>query len=174
MVTQDNNKKWYSGHIASWWGTKYRDLNYINEPFNDTLSVAKWKLLGFTQERFTGDMYDMRFTEPDWIEGFGVYFKDWQHLSWSLYKMQPGAVLPCHKDTYTRYLKIHNLKNSKNVWRAVVFLESWSSGHYFEIDGNGITGWSAGDYIAWNNDVEHLAANIGETDRYTLQLTGHK
>jgi hypothetical protein len=173
MVIQDHNK-WYTGHIASSWGNKHRDLEYINEPFNDQASLSKWKALGFTQTKFTGDMYDMRFDEPAWVDGFGAYFKSWHSLSWSVYRMGPGTVLPNHSDTYARYIKINNLKNSKNVWRAVIFLEPWQSGHYLEVDGNSITDWCAGDYVAWNNDVEHLAANMGETDRYTLQLTGFK
>lgn len=172
MATQENNK-WYTGHIASWWGLKHRSLDYINEPFNDQDSVDKWRALGFTQEQFTGEMYDMRFQEPEWIDGFGAYFK-WHCLSWSVYKMGPGIILPNHSDLYTKFLEINHLKDSSRVWRAVVFLENWNSGHYLEIDGNGITGWVAGDYVAWNDDVCHLAANMGETNRYTLQLTGVK
>ena len=173
MVTPDRSK-WYTGHIASWWDLRHRDLDYINEPFNDQASLDKWKKLGFVQSKFTGDMYDMRFDAPDWIDGFGAYFKDWKNIGWSVYRMGPETILPNHSDLYSRYKQVHGLSDSKNIWRAVVFLESWQSGHYIEIDGNGITGWSAGDYIAWNDDVKHLAANMGETNRYTLQLTGHK
>jgi hypothetical protein len=54
----------------------------------------------------------------------------------------------------------------------VIFLEDWQSGHYFEIDGTPITAWSAGDVITWRYDVPHVAANVGMTDRYTLQITG--
>jgi hypothetical protein len=173
MVTQDNNK-WYRGHIASWWGLKHRDLDYINEPFNNPDDLAKWKSLGFTQTVFTGDMYDMRNPAPEWYDGFGAYFKDWKNIGWSFYSIRPGTVLPLHSDTYSRYKKVHNLLDSKKIWRAVIFLEKWQSGHYLEIEGNIITDWSAGDYVAWNDDVEHLAANMGTTNRYTLQLTGHK
>ena len=173
MVTQDRTK-WYQGHIASWWGLKHRDLDYINEPFNNPDDLAKWKTLGFTQTVFTGDMYDMRNSEPSFYQGFEAYFKDWQNIGWSFYRMRPGTILPKHSDLYTRYKRIHNLPDSTKIWRAVIFLEKWQSGHYLEISDNVITGWAAGDYVAWNNDVEHLAANMGVTDRYTLQLTGHK
>lgn len=173
MAIQESNK-WYRGHIASWWGLRHRDLNYINEPFNNPDDLAKWKQLGFTQSVFTGDMYDMRNTAPLWYTGFDAYFKSWQNISWSFYRMGPGVILPKHSDLYTRYKQIHNLSDSTTIWRAVVFLEDWQSGHYLEIDNVPINQWSAGNYIAWNNDVEHLAANMGETDRYTLQLTGHK
>jgi len=172
MVTPDTSK-WYRGHIASWWNFKHRELEYTNEPFNDSDSVAKWRSLGYTQERFTGDMYDMRFDQPDWYDGFEAYFKQWKNIGWSFYRMTPGVILPQHSDLYTRYKRVHGLSDSKTVWRAVIFLEDWQSGHYLELDATPITQWRAGDFVAWNDDVEHLAANMGTTDRYTLQLTGH-
>jgi len=87
--------------------------------------------------------------------------------------MRPGTILPLHSDTYARYKQIHQLTSTGKIWRAVIFLEDWQSGHYLEVDNIPVTKWQAGDYVAWNNDVEHLAANMGVTDRYTLQLTGH-
>ena len=172
MVTQDNNK-WYRGHIASWWGTCHRDLDYRNEPFNNPNDLVRWRELGFTQTVFTGDMYDMRNPQPEWYDGFEAYFKSWKNVSWSFYRMRPGTILPLHSDTYARYKQIHQLSSTGKIWRAVIFLEDWQSGHYLEIDNIPVTKWQAGDYVAWNNDVEHLAANMGVTDRYTLQLTGH-
>ena len=56
--------------------------------------------------------------------------------------------------------------------RIIVFLEDWQSGHYLEINGEPIIEWSAGDWVGWNYDTPHLAANIGMTDRYTMQITG--
>jgi hypothetical protein len=53
-----------------------------------------------------------------------------------------------------------------------VYLEDWASGHYGEMAGQPITGWRAGDWVSWHDDFPHLAANMGRTDRYTLQLTG--
>ena len=172
MVTQDNTK-WYRGHIASWWGLKHRDFDYHNEPFNNPDDLARWREMGFTQTVFTGDMYDMRNPEPEWYEGFEAYFKTWRNIGWSFYRMRPGTILPLHSDTYAKYKQIHQLTDTGKIWRAVIFLEDWQSGHYLEIDNTPINKWQAGNYVAWNNDVEHLAANMGTTDRYTLQLTGH-
>jgi hypothetical protein len=164
--------KWTDGWITSnWWGHSHQALPYTNEPFNDSVSLDQWRKLGYTQTRFTGDMYDMRKTEPDWIAPFRHHFP-WKHFSWSAYRMGPGTVLPNHADTYVRYREIHDIKDPSTIFRAVIFLENWQSGHYFEIDGNPETEWPAGQYIVWRNDVRHLAANIGMTDRYTLQITG--
>ena len=54
----------------------------------------------------------------------------------------------------------------------MVFLEDWRSGHIMEVDDQQLTGWKAGDWVGWRYDTPHLAANLGTTDRYTLQITG--
>jgi hypothetical protein len=64
--------------------------------------------------------------------------------------------------------------HSSEVYRAIVFLEDWQSGHYFEIDNIGVVNWCAGDYYLWNGDAPHAASNIGIDPRYTLQITGIK
>ena len=170
MATPGNPERWSHGHIEPWWRT-HRDLEYINEPFNDTASLELWHSLGYTQTRFTGDMYDMRHPEPNWMAGFHRHFP-WKYFSWSVYRMRPGSVLPKHSDTYARFVKIYNVENPTAIHRAIVFLEDWQSGHYFEIDGSPIIEWQSGDTITWQYDVPHIAANIGMTDRYTLQITG--
>lgn len=153
------------------WALKHRALPYSNEPFNDEASVAKWRDQGYTQTKFTGDMYDMRNDEPEWMSAVLQQFP-WQYLSWSLYRMGPGTVLPEHSDTYVKFKKIYNIDDTATIRRAIIFLEDWQSGHYIEIAGIPIVNWRAGDGIFWNNDTPHIAANVGSTDRYTLQLTG--
>jgi len=162
---------WRLGSIADPWWSGHRDLAYVNEPFNDPDSMAHWQALGYTQTRFTGDMYDMRNPEPDWMADFRSVFP-WQHWAWSVYRMGPGTVLPNHSDTYVRYREIYGIQDLGQIWRAVVFLEPWQSGHYFEIDGQPVTQWSRGDFAMWSGTTPHLAANMGQTPRYTLQITG--
>ena len=150
----------------------YRDIDYTNEPFNDPESLAYWAKLGYANSKFTGDMYDMRRTAPDWMSATLDNFWNWEHASWSIYRMGPGTCLPLHSDTYTRFKQLHNLRDNDTIVRAVVFLEDWASGHYFEIDKTPIVNWTAGDTIQWNDSIPHMAANMGFTDRYTLQITG--
>ena len=171
MVTQESKHCWAQGHVEPWWGLRHRDLAYANEPFNDDISLREWRALGYTQKRFTGDMYDMRQPEPNWMSKFSEMFP-WGNLSWSVYRMGPGSVLPMHSDTYTRFKEIYNLSDTTTVVRTIVLLEDWASGHYLEMNGTPITRWRAGDWVTWRDDFPHLAANIGKTDRYTLQLTG--
>lgn len=165
------SSNWQQGHIKPWWDQQHRLLEYINEPFNCPEDLEDWKSLGFTQSRFTGDMYDMRFPEPDWIQNFRTAMP-MQHWCWSVYQMRPGDVLPEHRDVYRRFCSLYNITDIAQIKRCVVFLENWCSGHYFEIDGTPVTGWKAGDWVSWNGDTLHLAANVGRTARYTLQITG--
>lgn len=171
MVTPEQNNTWAQGHVDPWWGLQHRDLTYINEPFNDKQSLDQWRKLGYTQRRFTGDMYDMRNKAPAWVDQFRSIFP-FDRFSWSFYRMTPGCVLPAHRDTYDRFRLIHGLETTNSVVRTIVFLEDWASGHYMEMNGHPFTQWRAGDWVSWHDDFLHLAANMGHTDRYTLQLTG--
>jgi hypothetical protein len=162
-------KNWYRGHTYPIWVDAFKDLMYINEPFNDSVSLKEWRDLGYTQTKFTGDMYDMRQEEPEWIHLIRNVF-DWRYFSWSVYRMNPGCCLPMHSDTYARFRKLHNWQG--DIHRAIIYMEDWQSGHVSEIEDTVITEWRAGDYIVWKNDTPHLAANVGKTSRYTLQITG--
>ena len=89
--------------------------------------------------------------------------------------MGPGTILPTHKDLYLKYIEIFNLQGKEHtIRRAVVFLEDWQSGHYFEYLDNPYTNWKAGAVVEWEYDAPHMAANLGDLPRYTLQITGHK
>jgi len=159
------------GLLDPWWKYHHRDLPYVHEPFNNAADVDLWRDQGFTNERFTGDMYDMRFAEPWWIREFREVLP-MQHFSWSMYRMLPGDIMPRHSDTYARFCQINDIVDVQLVRRYVVFMEPWQSGHVFEIDDHIITDWQAGSWVSWLGDVPHLAANIGSSVRYTLQLTG--
>lgn len=166
-----NSANWGIDRFEPWWALQHRDLPYVNEPFNDPTTQQQWLDLGFTHQRFTGDLYDMRESEPDWV----AVFRDrvsLEHFGWSVYRMCPGTILPKHSDTYARFCRIHGIADIALIKRYVIFLEDWTSGHYFEIDGTAVTTWRAGDAVWWNGDTSHIAANIGSTNRYTLQLTG--
>ena len=154
-----------------WWGLEHRDLPYQHENFNNPVDIETWKKLGYTQTRFTGDMYDMRQPEPEWIDPFRKIITI-PKFSWSVYHMRPGDVIPPHRDTYQAFRRIHQLPEHVTIRRYVVFLEPWQSGHYFEIAGKQLTDWEAGTTVMWENDTEHVAGNIGKTSRYTLQITG--
>lgn len=161
--------------LTKFWATQYRWLNYQKEDFNDSDTLQRWQQLGFTAP-FTGEMCDMRQPQPIWNDQFVKIYQErgWKDIGTSYYRMWPGTVLPLHRDTYVNYVRLFDLEHKKHcIKRAVIFLEDWQSGHYFEGGGEVVTGWKAGDVVEWQYDLEHIAANLGTVPRYTLQITGH-
>lgn len=161
----------YLGKIQINITCEYKNLNYINKPFNDQNTVEKWKYLGHNYEKYTGLMRDQSEQLPDWCYEISQQLS-LQNSGITLYCMTPGTIMPEHGDTFVKYREIMNLKSTDDVGRVVIFLENWKSGHYFEIDGNPIVNWKKGDYVLWKNDTLHMAANLGKENRYTMQVTG--
>jgi len=163
-------------HIPVFWDNEFKNLNYINETFNDSNNLEYWRSLGFA-DKFTGDMCDMRSPQPSWNRVIIAIFTEmgWQDIGTSYYRMMPGTALPTHGDLYKKYIEVFELQGRESsIHRAVIFLEDWQSGHYFEGHGEPYTKWRAGDTVEWCYDTPHLAANMGITPRYTLQITGHR
>jgi len=89
-------------------------------------------------------------------------------------KLNTGTVLPTHSDLYLKYIELFNLQGCEHtIRRAIVFLEDWQPGHYAEYINVAYVNWRAGAIIEWAYDTPHMAANLGLTPRYTLQITGH-
>ena len=161
-------------HIPKFWDDEFKELLYINETFNDVKSLERWIALGYA-DKFTGDMCDMRSTQPRWNDRFVNIYTElgWKDIGTSYYRMGTGTILPTHGDLYLRYVDLFNLQGQEHrIRRAVVFLEDWKPGHYFEGNDIAKTDWIAGDVVEWCYDAPHLAANLGVSPRYTLQITG--
>ena len=161
--------------LEPFWDQEYQTLEYIHEEFNDTAQTQAWQDQGYAN-RFTGDMCDMRSCQPSWNQKFIQHFEDlgWKNIGTSYYRMASGTILPTHGDLYVKYVKLFGLQGREHcIRRAIVFLEDWKSGHYFEGMGQPLTNWKAGQVVEWAYDTPHLAANMGTEPRYTLQITGH-
>jgi len=118
----------------------------------------------------------MRSSQPTWNQRFIDHFASlgWKDIGTSYYRMATGTVLPTHGDLYLKYIDLFDLQGQEhNIRRAIVFLEDWKSGHYFEAMGTAHVGWTAGTVMEWTYDTPHMAANMGLDPRYTLQITGH-
>lgn len=165
--------EWTHGHVDPWWGTHHRELEYHYFPYRDTDTIDLWRSQGYNNSNFGGGIYSMSRGLPTWAEKFQSMFEDWMDTGIAIYSMKTGDLLPNHSDHYSNYLRMFNVR-AEDVWRAVVFLEDWQSGHYFEIDKKPRMPWRAGDWVCWNNDVPHSAANLGIQTRYTVQITGTK
>ena len=161
--------------LYKFWDDEFKNLDYINESFNDTSLAAKWTALGYLN-KFTGDMCDMRSAQPSWNQRFVDIFtaQGWRDIGTSYYRMNTGTVLPTHGDLYLKYIDLFNLQGQESsIRRAVVFLNDWEPGHYAEYCNEPFVNWLAGSTVEWSYDAPHMAANLGLTPRYTLQVTGH-
>ena len=162
-------------HIQPFWDDSYKKLLYINEPFNDAANLALWTQQGYP-DRFTGDMCDMRSTQPAWNYRFIEFFANlgWQDIGIAFYRMTTGTVMPVHQDLYKRYIELFDLQGQEHsIRRALLLLEDWKPGHYLEANGKGYINWFAGKTVEWYYDTPHMAANLGLEPRYSLQITGH-
>ncbi len=156
--------------VNPFWGDLHRTLDYQREPFNCNADITRWREQGYSQENFTGVMYDMKRNMPDWAKPFFSIFQG-KNVGLSFYRMDTCVILPYHQDTYDYYKKLFNITDPKTIWRAVIFLEDWKPGHIFEIENTPITQWRAGEWVLWNYDTPHMAANLGLEPRFTLQIT---
>ena len=57
------------------------------------------------------------------------------------------------------------------IVRVMIFLHSPQPGHQLWIEDKYCTG-PAGTWFSWQGATKHMAANLGETDRYVIQITG--
>ena len=88
-------------------------------------------------------------------------------------KMEVGQVLYWHTERYMTFIKNKQVRDKSRIMRIIVFLEDSVPGHQLWIGDKLCTG-EAGSYFGWNYNTEHMAANLGKQDRYTLQITGLK
>lgn len=161
--------------LQTFWDDEYKQLDYMNESFNDVAQLKTWQTQGYPNQ-FTGDMCDMRNKQPTWNQRFVDFFAEqgWKNIGTSYYRMNTGTVLPTHGDLYLKYIELFDLQGQEHtIKRAVIFLEDWQPGHYAEYMNEAFVNWKAGAVVEWTYDTPHMAANLGLVPRYTLQITGH-
>jgi hypothetical protein len=165
--------KYKFGHVEPWWDDSFKSLDYIYTPLTNTDDLIRWINEGYRGLNLNGAIYDMKQEIPDYGKPFLTLF-DWEHVGITFFRMVTCEALPLHSDAYNSYRKMFNIEDPNTIWRCVVFLDDWKSGHYFEIDGTPYLNWKKGDYVMWNYNVPHFAGNFGTEPRYTMQITGVK
>ena len=165
-------------YIEPFWDDEYKHLKYKKLPFNNQYDVSKWREKGYNQDEryFTGQMCGHNEVQPSWNDKIVEWVREefeLEDIGCCYYRMVTNEILPTHGDDYKLYREKFDCELD-DINRIIIFLEDWKSGHYFEMDGEPKVNWKAGNYIIWKGGVEHMAANIGVDDRYTLQITGHK
>ena len=160
---------WHKTKVPVVWDTSFKHFNYIDDPITGVQDTV-WRKQGYNHERTYGSMYGHPNRMPEWVLNVSKYLK-LKKCGFVFYKMKTLDIMPLHVDHYKKYCDVFEV-DYEQVFRAVVFLENWQSGHYFEIDEEAIVNWSAGDVVMWQGNIPHSASNIGISDRYTLQITG--
>lgn len=91
---------------------------------------------------------------------------------YAVHKMIPGSILPLHRDKYSYFSSKLNITDFDKIVRVIIFLEDHKIGHILQVENCPVGYWKAGDYVLWQGKKAHLAANFGNEDRYSLQITG--
>lgn len=92
-------------------------------------------------------------------------------------KQSPGQMFPLHIDVY-QDLRTEEQQQGPDmtfdpeIRRVFIALNDWEPGHYYQIGNSVWHNWKAGDAVTFRWGVPHSTANSGNTDRYTLILTG--
>jgi hypothetical protein len=159
------------GHVTPWWDDSFKQLDYQYIPIKNTDDEERWRKEGYTNVTLNGALYAMPRPMPDYATPFTRLFK-WDNVGIGFFRMNTLDMFPLHQDHYTSYKKLFDITDTSTIWRCIVFLEDWKSGHYLEVDGDPIVGWKRGDYVMWNYDATHFAGNFGTEPRYTMQITG--
>lgn len=162
---------WFRGYIKPFWTDNFKSFDYIKRPPRQE-DLELWQNQGYNHQSFTGESYNNQENMPNWVHDIAKLI-GLENCGYTFYKMKTGDIMPTHVDHFEKYCEIFNIPKCE-VWRAVVVLSDWCSGHYFEIDNTPIVNYKKGEYILWSHDTPHAAANIGIADRYTLQITGTK
>lgn len=150
-------------------------LQYFYEKFNDDQAVQSWSTI-YPNLRFTtGDQADYRVQQPRFTQDILASLPDHglslHHSGTSYYRMNPGDLLPYHQDRYVNYCRYHDT-DPGSIWRIIIFLQDWQPGFLFEIDGQAVSAYPAGTFVAWQGHTPHMAGNLAQIARYTLQITG--
>lgn len=154
--------------------TKFDECNEVSD------SNGLWEELGIDNPPYhTGStVVHQAFDKscPIWVNKIKNQF-DWvTHGTVTLNKLTPGNYIPPHADTlyrFKQYLKDNDLDiNGSEPVRVNIFLQNKEIGHFLDIANQAVSNYSKGDYVLIRPGVIHTVANLGYTDRYTMQITG--
>lgn len=148
----------------------HQDLEYViqNDPTRGYNATVPEDL-----DRYKNISSDIYNGVPEFVQQYLDQQFDWlNNKFYAVSRMRPGMVLPIHSDKYSYFRSQNTIGPGQHVLRIIVFLEDWQSGHVSEVNSTPFTSWKQGDWISWMDDAPHMAANLGHTNRYTLQITG--
>jgi len=90
--------------------------------------------------------------------------------------IEPGFFIPPHRDAFLKlreFARVNNIDiTDKEPVRINLFLQDHKIGHYFEMDNTICFNYKKGDYAIIKLGKIHSVINIGNENRYTLQVSG--
>lgn len=174
-----------SGRVpVSWTPTDYTDMDWISLPVPRSADTSP----GFRAYEGAYDTYGDSISgwNPSYQKaGMGTQVpptigrvfdpvRDLFRLDNKIYtfgRYTPGQILPWHQDLYPTYIRRNSVTDPSRVVRVIVFLHDPAPGHQLWIEDRFCSG-PAGSWFSWQGPTRHMAANLGETDRYMMQITG--
>jgi hypothetical protein len=171
MVQQNYITNYCQGHVTPWWSDDFKNLDYTYYQLANIEDIKRWESDYGNRLTYNGGVYNMTNVMPDYAQPF-FKLMPWKNVGISFFRLLTCEALPLHSDHYSKYCDILEIDDPKKIWRCIVFLDDWKSGHYMEVGGQAIVNWRRGDFVYWNNDTPHYAGNFGTEARYTMQITG--
>lgn len=93
------------------------------------------------------------------------------HAVATVTRQRCGQVLPWHQDRFYMLRRLYP-KDTRPIWRFLLFLEDWKTGHFLQAGNSVIHHWQQGDCIVWQPDTWHLSGNMGCETKWTCNITG--
>ena len=169
---------------------------HININFVNTEMLAKIKFAEHNHVLYAGGIWDdLGVPVPDfpydgpWVyQSFGGDCPTWAHQIKDMFSdklecstvavnlVKPGHYIPPHKDKFYKLFEIAkknklDLTNKEPV-RINLFLQNHKLGHFFEMNNDVCMNYKKGDYTIIKFGQLHSVINIGNENRYTLQVSG--
>ena len=162
----------HQGHVTPVWTDEHKHFDYIKQPIKET-EITVWRDKGYYHASFSGGMYDSRNPMPDWVNYVATKI-GLSNSGYVFYKMETLDIMPTHVDHFETYERVFGVTRD-NTYRALVFLEDWKPGQFYQYGNHTYTGWKAGEahIFDWAN-VPHSTANASMYARPLLQVTGLK
>ena len=114
---------------------------------------------------------------PEWAHRIKDMFSNKiEHSMVTINLIKPGFFIPPHKDVFLKlhsYAKENNIDlTNKEAVRINLFLQDHKIGHFFEMENEVCMNYKKGDYAIIRLGKIHSVINIGNENRYTLQVSG--
>jgi len=157
---------------VTWTSTDFLNLDYQFREAKDDAQFNDYQFEPYLSVMKIG-CFHCGADAPSWIQCIGDQF-DLHDKVLAIHYMQPGCLLPLHRDQYQFYSKKYAIEDINKIKRILVFLEQSQPGHIIQIENQFYTDWQAGQCVQWTGDTLHAAYNLGTKKRFILQITGHQ